>query len=496
FQKAKLAKGQYETASVQEQLELELAAMQMEEQDNLTIAEYIEHLKSKNIINNDNVYKRIFNQNGEIEEISEAALKINGEIFVVYIEGTNIKVCYEEGNVMASDVDSAETDNWLNLKYEENGEDVFILRNQIKSIRFVNTDIEPLSEPFYNVAAQGREQNSVACCWTKIDGLYDIIIGAKGGVTAPKNCRSLFAKMNNLETLVFNNNFYTKNTNNMFEMFNLSSKLSLLNLDSNFNTSEVVDMGAMFHEMTALKNINFSQSFDTSNVKSMWYMFRRCTSLESLDFRTCNFDTKNVESMCRMFGTCSSLGKINGETNNYEIFNLGEKFDTRNVLNMSGMFGDCKSLTSLNLSTSNFDTRKVESMSQMFGWMNALETLNLGTKFDTSEVQEMSWMFYDCWSIKEIDLSGCNFDTKNVKGMFRMFEGCKVLKTLKLGDFGVGNEGIEGFSLANNSFFSGTPIGNIDLTISEDAYDWFFNDLARGYYNASNFKTVNGEIVN
>ncbi|MDO5557940.1 MAG: BspA family leucine-rich repeat surface protein, partial [Clostridia bacterium] len=425
FQKAKLAKGQYETASVQERLELELAAIEMERQNNLTIAEYIEHLNLKNIINSDNVYKRIFRQDGETEVILEAALKIDGEVFVVYQEYGKINVYHEEGNVMMSgETYWNEEDHWIK-------EDMPV-RNTIKTIEFVNSGVIPsniiINEGLANestisvtgntiITALGCVGNPVKCWWGEYNGDVYMYVGADGGVTAPRICQQLFRNMKNLEKISFNNNFDTINSTNMGGMFENTIKLKNLELRG-INTKNVIEMREMFYGMTDLESIDFGDSFDTSRVKDMRSMFDHSggSNLEILDLS--NFNTKNVEKMEQMFYYMKEV----------KTLKLGDNFDTSNVTSMRGMFAHMWNLTTLELGD-NFDTSNVIDMNSMFAIMKKIKNLNLGQNFVTDNVNNMAFMFGEMMELENLNLGKFGLVRKNGVNSNRMFEntnGCVI----------------------------------------------------------------------
>ncbi|MDO5557842.1 MAG: BspA family leucine-rich repeat surface protein, partial [Clostridia bacterium] len=396
FQKAKLAKGQYKTASIQEKLELELAAMQMGRQTDLTVEEYVDGLEEKGIVLQENIFPRE----------TETAIKIGEKIFVVYQEGTKIEVYHEEGNVMMSDTNTwTNPDTWLNTNID---------RSQIKTIQFEKTNIVPDEVVgSSNIEAEGQETGAVKCWWTEEAGgvtvgeetktAYNITIGANGGVIAPRNCLRLFNGMGNLETISFGQ---------------IQNDIRV----SNFSTENTTNMSRMFYACSKLGSLDLYEKFDTSKVTDMKYMFRRCGLLERLDLSGCNFDTKNVTNMDRMFCELSSLIYLN----------LGSKFNTQNVREMQVMFYGCGNLTDLQLGD-NFDTGNVTDMNNMFFGCGNITHLDLGEKFNTHKVKRMDSMFRGCSKLESLDLSGCNFDTSNVTTVNRMFCTLSSLKYLNLG---------------------------------------------------------------
>ena len=248
-------------------------------------------------------------------------------------------------------------------------------RGQIHTVTFLDS-LEEAPEDAWDVSDAG--DGKVLAWVIPNGGLYDLYIGAEGGISAGKASNALFAGyscMNQIHNLDF---LHTENVQTMNDMFFECSSLTSLDLSS-FDTSNVKGMSSMFANCTSLTSLDLS-SFDTSNVRWMRFMFVECSSLISLDLN--NFDTSNVQAMNQMFDGCSSLTSLDLSS-----------FDTSNVQDMSWMFSRCGSLTSLDLSS--FDTSNVRDMSGMFSSCGSLTSLDLSS-FDTSIVRDMIWMFSNC----------------------------------------------------------------------------------------------------
>lgn len=193
-------------------------------------------------------------------------------------------------------------------------------REQIKNVTVLNT-LEDVPADAWDVSVTG--DNSVMA-WVKPNGeLYDLYLGAEGGINAAVACKDLFAGYTNVERV---------------------------DLGSAFHTDDALDMSRMFFGCYDLKELKMDR-FNTSKVRDMSYMFCYCLSLKGVDV-SC-FDTGRVQDMRSMFSWCQSL----------EGLNLSG-FDTANVQNMKEMFYSCDSLESLDLSA--FDTKNVQDMTDMF----------------------------------------------------------------------------------------------------------------------------------
>lgn len=239
-------------------------------------------------------------------------------------------------------------------------------RCQIGTITFLSTTKEAAKDS-WDVS---QNQDGTVLAWVKPNGdLYDLFIGAEGGVLAPEDCSQLFLDYITLYRIDFNGAFDTTNVTTMNSMFAGNYGLTELDL-SGFDTANVTDMSYMFDFCYNLSDLDIS-SFDTAKVGWMYGVFRGCSSLTELDVS--GFDTARVKAMTGMFEWCSSLTELDVS-----------EFDTARVENMAVMFHGCSSLTKLDLSG-----------------------------FDTSNVTNMNSMFLDCFNLTELDIS--HFDVSYVE---------------------------------------------------------------------------------
>ncbi|MDO5557239.1 MAG: BspA family leucine-rich repeat surface protein, partial [Clostridia bacterium] len=366
FQKAKLAKQNYELASAEEKLEMDLVTCQMGGTIEATMEEYL-----LGELDGLEMYNR-FPYNPESDDVTastiEAAVVVDGKVYCVYLDNyldssiTNkIKVVLEEDdNVMMGDIVGAGNDLWLNTNIE---------RQNISSITFQNNKIPP-EFPEGNaidITAKGHTEQSVLC-WKVANGdKFDLYIGANGGVIAPINCDNLFNRMYGMTSTTnydFGGNFDTINTINMHAMFNMTRNIQNIDISS-FNTENVITMQAMFFQMDNLTSLTLG-NIDTSKVVKMDSMFERCWVLENLDLGD-NFDTSNVISMGNMFRECKVMTSLD----------LGNKFNTSNVTNMSSMFNSCMNLTELDLGKY-FYSNNTTYMNYIFYNCNKLEKIYFG----------------------------------------------------------------------------------------------------------------------
>ena len=200
-------------------------------------------------------------------------------------------------------------------------------RQQIMSVTFLDT-LADMPADAWDVSETG---NGKVMAWVKPNQsavqLFDLYIGAEGGVWAGTSCNELFANYNNLSKISFGDAFHTDNVHDMSQMFANCYGLASLDLRS-FNTANVRDMSSMFYCCwNGLIRLDLS-NFDTANVQYMSSMFFGCDQLTSLDLSS--FDTANVTDMSQMFYSCDNLTSIK----------LGDSFVTDNA-DTTDMFTNC-----------------------------------------------------------------------------------------------------------------------------------------------------------
>ncbi|MDO5557100.1 MAG: BspA family leucine-rich repeat surface protein [Clostridia bacterium] len=462
FLRAKQAKEQYEAASVQEKLELELTAMEVERNngEDLTVNDYINKLKNIGYINDDNIRIRSIGavNNGIIDE---AALIIGENVYSVYKWLDKVKIEYEQNsNILLTDRAGRVDDDWL---------DTGVYRNEIESVNFVSTNEVP-NEVLGSKDVSALGYSGTVMSWwkdTDEDGLKEFYIGAEGGVIAPKICAYLFGRMSNLENISFIerkneneiSNFDTKNVINMAGMFQDDAKLIQLELGKKFNTCNVTNMVSMFNNIK-VGTLNLEDKFYTTNVTTIVAMFANMPELTTLNLGD-NFDTSNVTQMNSAFYNIPKLTTLN----------LGTKFNTSKVIDMAYLFANLFKLTSLDLGDK-FDTSNVNNMNQTFANLFALTSLDLKDKFDTSNVNNMGYMFYNTY-VRELNL-GNKFSTKNVTNMNYMFSTMSYLNTLNLGTLGV--ENVENGSLPTTlNMFYRVKSGCVITTYNSGVKAWIEN---------------------
>ena len=220
---------------------------------------------------------------------------------------------------------------------------------QRKNIRTV-TCLNYLNNAPLDAVDVSRNKDRSVLAWVVPNGdMYDLYIGADGGINAGTDCKGLFAFFVNVESINLGTAFHTDNTESMRCMFLNCSSLKELDV-SNLNTENATHMGSMFSGCLSLQKLDLS-TFKTGNVTDMGWIFSGCSSLT--DVRLNSFDTSKVTHMGGMFYNCTSLEKLDLSG-----------FDTGNVVTMTNMFYNCCKLVSIQ--AQHFNTAKVKGMDKMF----------------------------------------------------------------------------------------------------------------------------------
>ena len=173
-------------------------------------------------------------------------------------------------------------------------------REQICSVTFLDT-LQDAPEKAWDVSEAGDGR---VLAWVVPNGeLYDLYIGAEGGIRATEACEELFAGYCNVQQIHGMDALHTEGATSMRGMFIWCWSLTSLDVRG-LDTSNVQDMSDVFYSCEALTGLDLSH-FNTAQVRTMNGMFSCCEALTSLDLRS--FDTANVEDMGRMFSYCELL---------------------------------------------------------------------------------------------------------------------------------------------------------------------------------------------
>lgn len=156
-------------------------------------------------------------------------------------------------------------------------------REQICSVTFLDT-LADAPEDAWDVSEAG---DGTVMAWVKRNesvpdptssvanmDLYDLYIGAEGGVRAGQSCREMFAGYWNVRTFSFAEAFRSDDAEDMYSMFNGCFLIQTLDLSS-FDTAHVQDLGNMFRNCAALQNLILGEHFVTDNADTRG-MFEGC----------------------------------------------------------------------------------------------------------------------------------------------------------------------------------------------------------------------------
>lgn len=220
-------------------------------------------------------------------------------------------------------------------------------RNQIKTVTFLDS-LENAPATAWHVGIEGREDHVLA--WVEPNGeLYDLYIGAWGGINGRDYSAYLFAGYENLEEVSFGGAFHTEWCGEFVRMFLGCGKLHTVDIE-NLNSYNVHSMESMFEGCRSLTGVN-AGALDNTHLIITSEMFKRCDSLTELDLS--GWDADELFRTDEMFYGCTSLTKL-------DLSGM----ETSQVVNMTGMFENCESLESVDLS--HFDMSNVEFKEYMF----------------------------------------------------------------------------------------------------------------------------------
>lgn len=170
-----------------------------------------------------------------------------------------------------------------------------VARGQVRAITFVDR-LDGAGDGAWDISAAG---NGSALAWLSDGTLF---IAGNGGVRAPADASYLFAGYDNLESIRFDNCFFTGDTQTMAGMFYGCDKLKTLDVGG-FDTHRVTDMSDMFYGCGSLAALDLSGQNAPAR-----FGFNNHNALVGLEGS--GFDTGSVVDMRHMFAGCGALGQI------------------------------------------------------------------------------------------------------------------------------------------------------------------------------------------
>lgn len=280
----------------------------------------------------------------EVAENSSSAVSDAVEMETEAMEDADLQ---ENADTLANEniLMSVRLDNGKVSEYVFNNESLEL--DQIVSIIFLDS-LSDMKDTAWDVSAS--EDGSVMAWVEAIAGdSYALYIAGDGGVCANTDSSFLFSNYENVETIEFNDCFYTGEATDISGMFMGCKSLAELDVRS-FNTANVTDMSSLFYKCSSLTSLDLS-SFNTTKVTDMSSMFVQCSSLTELNVSS--FDTSNVTDVSSMFSECG-----------ISALDLSS-FDTTSVTSMISMFYGCGNLTDLDISS--FDMTNANTAAMFSG---------------------------------------------------------------------------------------------------------------------------------
>jgi len=281
---------------------------------------------------------------------------------------------------------------------------------------------------------------------------------SKNDIITPEDCSNLFAFKSyspNLTSIELNN-FHTKYTTNMQQMFDGCSSLEFLTFGTGWNTSKVKNMNWMFFEVGSARTDAYTISV-------------------ALDLSTCT-------TMKEMFGYARAL--------NFEINLYGNENSTHEI-DMSNLLSEAKTSS---LMIAGYNLKNPVIMDQAFAYMNIYQSAG-GTTYPlrvTLDGLKPSSMAYMCYNSSVTSLTtGENFDTslcKTMESMFENYNGTSAIKTIT----GIANWNTSKVEDMEGLFYNCSNLGNMDLSKWDMSNVTNFKNI---FYNCSKFTNL-GNLSN
>lgn len=186
---------------------------------------------------------------------------------------------------------------------------------------------------YYDNAGVGSNEKSMHACstfrygysWYKNKDIAIVPLKYIDGcaVTSMDSLMSNITSGTAIETLDLTH-FDTENVKNMFEMFARLKDVNKIIYGKSFVTSNVTSMSGMFKDCSSLSDV-LVDNFKTSNVIDMSHMFSGCAGLSRVEVS--GFNTEKVVNMTDMFAGCTTITDLP-----LNFFNTINVSNTRNML--------------------------------------------------------------------------------------------------------------------------------------------------------------------
>ena len=377
----------------------------------------------------------------------------------------------------------------------------------LSSVEFVNY-LAPAGTDYIDVS---EVQNGSIQLWTDMTGKS--YIGSTEKIYGNKNSSLLFSKTvgaNNLETIIFNDNFDTSKVVNMYSMFKGAENITELDLSA-WDTTRVTSSTSMFKDLIHLERITVSDKVGTKVLSQLpqqssaniqgadgkWYSESTGLGYLPADIPGNTADTYTATEPLNMLISGLRLGSLENiefvdylaptNTNHIDVSNLqndsiqlwtdtsgnsyiGSKKKIYGNSNSSYLFYNASGANTLKSIVFNnyFDTSEITNMNSMFRKTSNLTSLDL-TGWDTSKVTNMSFMFFGMDALTNLNVS--TWDTSNVTNMRSMFSLTQANTT------------------TNQSKLTTLNIANWNTSKVTDMSSMFFGQDALTTLNLSNWDT-------
>ena len=279
--------------------------------------------------------------------------------------------------------------------------------------------------------------------------------------SVPNNLSYMFANLDNIKNVNFNNMFASSSDTNYSYMFYKCQNLEeFIFITEPNKIIQISDTSKMFYNCFSLSYISFEGKGSNKNI-NMSYMFYNCHSLENIYF----FEEMKVSDMREMFYNCYSLESLNDS----QFY-----FSSNSEINISSCFYNCVTLDSF----PNYFNFMANDMRYMFYNCFNISEINLDN-LTISTSTNLSYSFYDCKMLNNFSWVG---DLNSVSDTRYMFYNCEMLLSIEL-PFG----GITNSMNMTRMFYNCISAQNITFKGNSPYYP---NDIHAMFYNCLSLKEL------
>ncbi len=460
-------------------------------------------------MNNTKIYTTTFEIDGDSSDYLRAIVElINKESYQNYIANKmlNVKieaenmVCHENGtykylvklNKSVKEIQNGKEVNKYNVSIFYDEEGIYQKIQNVYFVDYINTS-KAIKTWELGDTNRGTKSDEVMGWLEKTpneNDSYDLYIGSKGPMRAPKDMDYAFNSFTNLkkisgnaldtsEVISLSNTFVnctnlvdigalaywdvSKVTNTSYMFY--GTQISDLTPIRNWNVSNVTNMAGMFYG-TQINDLSQIANWNVSHVTTTNHLFNKTKISDITPLK--NWNLSSITSISYMFSNTliadinllkswdiSEVTNISGLFYNTPISDLTpiKDWDTSKVTNMESLFYNCKNLVDIS-ALNDWDVSHVTNMASIFQGCDNLMDLNPISNWKVSSVTTMIWMFL---GVSMSDLTPLkDWDTSKVTDMYGMFSSCQNLTNLT---------GLENWNVSKVTrmyrTFSNTPISDL-----------------------------------